>query len=70
MNESNGWSAYEKLVMSKLETLEERVDGIDDKLTLVRIDVAGLKIRAGIWGATAGMIPAFVTSLAVMAGGF
>lgn len=69
MNETNGWSAYEKLVMSKLETLEDRVDAIDDKLTLVRIDVAGLKIRAGIWGAGAGMIPALVTSLAVLAGG-
>jgi hypothetical protein len=68
MNEPNGWSAYERLVMDKLDTLEERVDALDEKLTLVRIDVAGLKVRAGVWGAVAGMIPALVTSLAVLAG--
>jgi hypothetical protein len=67
-NEPNSWSAYEKLVMNKLDTLEDRVDALDDKLTLVRIDVAGLKVRAGIWGAVAGLIPALVTSLAVLTG--
>ena len=65
----NGWSAYERLVMDKLETLEERVDGLDEKLTLIRIDVAQLKVKAGIWGAAAGMIPAIVTALAVLVGG-
>jgi hypothetical protein len=69
VNEPNGWSAYERLVMSKLETLETRVDGLDEKLTLIRIDVAQLKVKAGIWGAAAGMIPAIVTALAVLVGG-
>lgn len=69
MNEPNGWSAYERLVMNKLETLEDRVDGLDEKLTLIRIDVAQLKVKAGIWGAAAGMIPAIVTALAVLIGG-
>jgi hypothetical protein len=55
--------------MSKLETLETRVDGLDEKLTLIRIDVAQLKVKAGIWGAAAGMIPAIVTALAVLVGG-
>lgn len=69
MNEPNGWSAYERLVMDKLETLEDRVDGLDEKLTLIRIDVAQLKVKAGIWGAAAGMVPAIVTALAVLIGG-
>jgi hypothetical protein len=67
--EGNGWSAYEKLVMGELAALKTEVAAIDEKLTLIRIDVAQLKVKAGIWGAAAGMIPALVTGLAVLAGG-
>jgi hypothetical protein len=67
--EGNGWSAYEKLVMGELAALKTEVAAIDEKLTLIRIDVAQLKVKAGIWGAVAGMIPALVTGLAVLAGG-
>ena len=69
MNETGGWSAYEKLVLEKLDDLETRVEVLDEKLTLVRIDVAQLKVKAGIWGAAAGMVPAMVTGLAVLIGG-
>lgn len=69
MNESGGWSAYEKLVMDKLETLEDRIDSVDEKVVLLRIDVAQLKVKAGVWGAAAGMVPALVTGLAVLVGG-
>jgi hypothetical protein len=69
MNEGMGWSAYEKLVMDKLETLEDRIDSVDEKVVLLRIDVAQLKVKAGIWGAAAGMVPALITGLAVLVGG-
>ncbi len=69
MDGPGGWSAYEKLVMDKLETLEDRIDAVDEKVVLLRIDVAQLKVKAGIWGAAAGMIPALVTGLAVLVGG-
>lgn len=59
----NGWSAYEKLVMSELEGLKREVELIDEKLTLLRIDVAQLKVKAGVWGATAGTIPALVVAI-------
>lgn len=66
----NTWSAYEKLVMEKLDTLERRVDGVDEKVVMLRIDVAQLKVKSGIWGAAAGMIPALITaSIAFMTGG-
>lgn len=58
----NGWTAYEKLVMDKLATLEADVLAIDEKVTLLRIDVAQLKVKAGMWGAVAGMVPALVTA--------
>lgn len=69
-NEASGWSAYERLVMNKLETLETRVDAVDEKVVLLRIDVAQLKVKAGVWGAAAGMIPAMLTvALTLVTGG-
>ena len=69
MSEQSGWSAYEKLVLDKLETLEQRVDAVDEKVVLVRIDVAQLKVKSGMWGAAAGFIPALVTALVVFLSG-
>ena len=62
-------SAYEKLVLDKLETLEARVDAVDEKVVLVRIDVAQLKVKSGMWGAAAGFVPALVTALVVFLSG-
>lgn len=54
---NNGWSEYEKLVLSKLDEHGEKIKCVDKKVTDVRIEVAGLKVKAGIWGAIAGLIP-------------
>ena len=62
MNEPVGYTPFETLIIQK-------VDALDEKITLVRIDVAQLKVKAGIWGAAAGMIPAVVTGLAVLVSG-
>ena len=40
--------------------LREDVKQLDGKVDDVRLDVAGLKIRASVWGAVAGMIPAAI----------
>ena len=66
MSELSGWSAYEKLVMSELADLKAEVATIHDEVTLVRIDLAMLKVKSGIWGAAAGFIPAAVTALVVV----
>lgn len=65
----SGWSAYEKLVMDKLATMEGDIHTLDEKVTLLRIDIAQLKVKAGVWGAAAGMIPALITAAAVLAAG-
>lgn len=64
-----GWSAYEKLVMTQLAQLENDMQAVDEKITLLRIDVAQLKVKAGIWGAVAGLIPGVVMVLATLVAG-
>ena len=58
--EGNGWPEYRREVMASLHQLREDVKQLDGKVDDVRLDVAGLKIRASAWGALAGMIPAAI----------
>lgn len=67
-NESNGWSAYEKHVLAELSALKDGQVALrqaqaeaNEQLVLVRIDVAMLKVKSGLWGAVGAAI---VTSAA------
>lgn len=68
MPPKNGWNGYQKLVLNKLDDhssalndLKEEVSELRTKdITDLKIDIAMLKIKAGVWGAAAGMIPAVV----------
>ena len=66
--EPRSWSAYERLVMDKLASLEADITTLDEKVTLLRIDVAQLKVKAGIWGGMVGMIPALITAVIAFVG--
>lgn len=63
-----GWTRYEKLVLEQLTGLGLRLDRLEEGLVLVRIDVAKLKVKSGIWGGVAGFIPAAIGVAAVLLG--
>ena len=60
MAEDNGWSKYEKMVIDKLDDHDDKFSGIEDKLTQIQVDIATLKVKAGVWGGIGGMIPAVI----------
>ena len=53
----NGWAQYQKLVMEKLEMHDGKFNNIDSKLTQIQVDIATLKVKAGVWGGIAGLVP-------------
>ena len=53
----NGWSAHEKLVLSEIRDLKQDVRGMQTDLTMIKSELAALKVKAGAWGALAGLIP-------------
>jgi len=53
----DGWDQYQKLVMEKLERYDGKFSNIDSKLTQIQIDIATLKVKAGVWGGIAGLVP-------------
>ena len=60
MTETNGWPQYQKLVMDKLSEHDDKFNSIEDKLMRIQVDIATLKVKAGVWGGVAGLIPVVV----------
>jgi hypothetical protein len=60
MTQTNGWSQYQKLVVDKLGEHDEKFTSIEDKLMKIQVDIATLKVKAGVWGGLAGLIPVVV----------
>ena len=55
--DDNSWGQYQKLVMEKLEKHDGNFTNIDSKLTQIQVDIATLKVKAGVWGGIAGLVP-------------
>ena len=55
--DNNSWGQYQKLVMEKLEMHDGKFSNIDSKLTQIQVDIATLKVKAGVWGGIAGLVP-------------
>ncbi len=67
----------EDAILARLDELKERVGRLDERqerdgretrkqLVDLRVAVASLKVKAGVWGAIAGLIPAAVVAIYVI----
>lgn len=54
----NGFGEYRRLLFHRLEEQKEELVAIKHELHQLTIDVATLKVKAGLWGAVAGVLPA------------
>ncbi len=57
---SSEQDAYGRLVLFRLDALATDLQRVEDKVEALLIDVAMLKVKAGVWGAVAGAIPATI----------
>ena len=65
MAEENGdWREYKKLVISEIDRLSEHIGSLESKIDNLRSDVVMLKVKSGIWGLFAGLIPVTIAMLA------
>lgn len=64
----NGWDKWAKHVLFELERLNKEMGEMNDKMTsiqgemndkmtLIHIEIAKLKVKAGVWGLVGGAIP-------------
>ncbi len=61
--DTNGWAAWRKLVLTKLDEHGAAITCLDAKVSAARVDIAKLKLKAGIWGAAMGCIPVIAALL-------
>ena len=70
MVHNSGWSEYELYVVSSLDRHEKALGKLHNDMADVKQSVAGLRVKAGVWGAIAGVvsvgIPATIALLAIM----
>ena len=56
----NGWSEWSKYVLKELERLNDYQMAVSKKLDKLLIDTTIMKVKASLWGALAGVVPAIV----------
>jgi hypothetical protein len=58
---TNGWNEWSKYVLKELERLNDNYEALQKDFTQqiqeVKIEIATLKVKAGVWGLIAGAIP-------------
>ena len=59
-NSGNNWSEYQKLVLAELERHGSLISEVDQKITDLRVEIAMLKVKSGVWGAAAGLVSVMV----------
>ena len=64
MNAQDDWSQWKQHVLAELQRLNEASAQQNALLMQMHVELAGLKVRAGVWGAVAGLIPGLVALLA------
>lgn len=73
-NEAGGWDEYRKLVLAELRRIDEGFQHERknramtekiywERIAKLEIDIAALKIKAGVWGLMGGLIPALTVLL-------
>lgn len=55
---TNGWDQYQRLVLRELEMNSSSIKDLAAEITILRVEIAYLKVKAGVWGLIAGAIPA------------
>lgn len=57
MKDNNGWSEYEKLVLSELERHNMLIEHVRKDISIIQTEIAQLKIKSGLWGMLGAAIP-------------
>jgi len=71
--DNNGWDEYKKLILKEIKDLsdktsrlEKRMDTQMELISTIREDIAGLKVKSGIWGFIGGGIPSLVAVITIL----
>jgi len=55
--QQNGWQQWSNHVLKELDRLNSGMLTMNNELTQLRIEIAMLKVKSGIWGAIGACVP-------------
>lgn len=58
--QTDDWDQWKNHVLAELERMNKNYKTIDEKVDAVRIEIATLKVKSGVWGLIAGAIPVLI----------
>jgi hypothetical protein len=53
----NGFDEYKKLLLAEISNLKVEVTSLTQTIGNLRVDVAMLQVKSGVWGFMAGLLP-------------
>ena len=57
MPDVDNWNVWSKHVLAELGRLNDCYEKIDHRMANLELEVAMLKVKAGVWGLMAGAVP-------------
>lgn len=63
MTDMDGWPEWSNHVLQELKRLSESNELQTTELSEIRVEIATLKVKSGVWGAAAGAIPSVLVLL-------
>jgi len=63
---ANGWTQWSKHVLLKLGELEKNMSKIYEAITELKVEIAMLKVKSGVWGLLGGLIPAAIAIIYIL----
>jgi len=58
--ESEEWASYRRQVLDGLASSAGKLDKLDAKINDFQVELAVLRVKAGVWGLLGGMVPVAV----------
>ncbi len=62
-DETNGWGEWRRHVLLQLESYDGRLKAIETNISKFNTEIAILKFKSSIWGASAGVVGASAVAL-------
>ena len=63
MAENDGWDEWRNHVLAELKKNNGAHNRLFEILDQVRVDIARLQVKSGVWGILGGLIPATITMI-------
>lgn len=63
--QKDGWDSWANHVLAELTRHNEWNNKLSDQIAAMSNEISMLKVKAGVWGAIAGLIPAAITIIIV-----